>query len=147
DPDIEAKLAALEEEEEKLEAEGYYDSDEEIDDEEEATVLAQAELIREKQGQIRNEARMKKRLKNQAIIPRKKVPIPLSKMDDALDQLGVDTTDIVSRARSQSRPRGRSLGRSRAGTEDADAMDLDATPRERLRSQSRARSRSQAAVN
>ncbi|KAG7121524.1 Nucleolar GTP-binding protein 1 like [Verticillium longisporum] len=96
---------------------------------------------------IRNEARMKKRLKNQAIIPRKKVPIPLSKMDDALDQLGVDTTDIVSRARSQSRPRGRSLGRSRAGTEDADAMDLDATPRERLRSQSRARSRSQAAVN
>ncbi|CRK34487.1 hypothetical protein BN1708_016339, partial [Verticillium longisporum] len=143
----EAKLAALEEEEEKLEAEGYYDSDEEIDDEEEATVLAQAELIREKQGQIRNEARMKKRLKNQAIIPRKKVPIPLSKMDDALDQLGVDTTDIVSRARSQSRPRGRSLGRSRAGTEDADAMDLDATPRERLRSQSRARSRSQAAVN
>jgi len=30
DPDIEAKLNALEEEEERLEAEGFYDSDEEI---------------------------------------------------------------------------------------------------------------------
>ncbi|ROT38608.1 nucleolar GTP-binding protein 1 [Sodiomyces alkalinus F11] len=142
DPEIDAKLAALEEEEERLEAEGFYDSDEELDDEEEATILSQAEHIREKHALMRNEARMKKRLKNQAIIPRKKVRIPLSKMDDALDQLGVDTTDIVSRARSQSRPRGRSLTRSRAGTEDADgdAMDLDATPRERLRSKSRARS-------
>ena len=30
DPDIEAKLDALEEEERRLEAEGFYDSDEEI---------------------------------------------------------------------------------------------------------------------
>jgi nucleolar GTP-binding protein len=30
DPDIEAKLNALEEEEERLEGEGFYDSDEEI---------------------------------------------------------------------------------------------------------------------
>jgi nucleolar GTP-binding protein len=30
DPDIEAKLNALEEEEERLEAEGFYDSDDEI---------------------------------------------------------------------------------------------------------------------
>jgi nucleolar GTP-binding protein len=30
DPDIEAKLAALEAEEEKLEAEGFYESEEEI---------------------------------------------------------------------------------------------------------------------
>lgn len=142
DPEIDAKLAALEEEEERLEAEGFYDSDAEIDDEEEATILAQADHIREKHALIRNEARMKKRLKNQAIMPRKKVRIPLSKMDDALDQLGVDTTDIVSRARSQSRPRGRSLSRSRAGSADGDedAMDVDSTPRERLRSKSRARS-------
>lgn len=144
DPDIEAKLAALEEEEEKLEAEGFYDSDEEIDDEEEATVLAQAEIIREKQALIRNEARMKKRLKNQAIIPRQKTRIPLSKMDDALDQLGVDTRNIVSRAREQSRPRGRSL--ARATTAEADGMDIDneETPRERLRSKSRPRSRTPA---
>ncbi|KAF4460470.1 nucleolar GTP-binding [Fusarium albosuccineum] len=145
DPDIEAKLQALEEEEEKLEAEGYYDSDEEIEDDEEAEIMRKAELIREKQQLIRNEARMKKRLKNQAIIPRKSIKKPLSEFEDALDSLGVDTTDIAERARSKSRPRGRSMSRSRMGTEDPDAMDVDGgrsgTPRERLRSMSRARSR------
>ncbi|KAK2021909.1 nucleolar GTP-binding protein 1 [Colletotrichum zoysiae] len=146
DPDIDAKLQALEEEEERLEKEGFYESDEELDDEEEADVLSKAELIREKQALIRNEAKMKKRLKNQAIIPRKLQKVPLSQMDDALDQLGVDTTDIVDRARAQSRPRGRSLGRSRAGTEDVDMMDMDATPKERLRSHSRARSQSRAPI-
>ncbi|KAI8293614.1 Nucleolar GTP-binding protein 1 [Colletotrichum sp. SAR11_240] len=146
DPDIDAKLQALEEEE-RLEKEGYYESDEDLDDEEEADILNKAELIREKQALIRNEAKMKKRLKNQAIIPRKSMKVPLSQMDDALDQLGVDTTDIVNRARAQSRPRGRSMGRSRAGTEDADAMDVDATPRERLRSRSQSRARSQAATD
>ena len=140
DPDIDAKLAALEEEEERLEAEGYYDSDEEIDDDEEEEILTKAEQIREKQALIRNEARMRKSLKNRAIIPRSKTKKPLSALDDHLDSLGVDTTEIVERGRSQSRPRGRSLARSRLDTEDADAMDLDSTPRERLRSKSRARS-------
>ncbi|KAK6219511.1 nucleolar GTP-binding protein 1 [Colletotrichum tabaci] len=146
DPEIDAKLQALEEEEERLEKEGYYESDEELDDEEEADVLSKAELIREKQALIRNEAKMKKRLKNQAIIPRKSQKVPLSQMDDALDQLGIDTTDIVNRARSQLRPRGRSAGRSRGGTEDVDMMDMDATPKERLRSHSRARSQSRAPI-
>ncbi|KAK7431443.1 Nucleolar GTP-binding protein 1 [Neonectria magnoliae] len=145
DPDIEAKLASLEEEEEKLEAEGFYDSDEEIEDDEEAEVMRKAEIIREKQQLIRNEARMKKRLKNQAIIPRKMMKKPLSEFEDALDSLGVDTTEIAERARSKSRPRGRSLSRSRLGTEDPDAMDVDGrsgTPRDRMRSKSRARSMS-----
>ncbi|KAM0340399.1 hypothetical protein ACHAPQ_001094 [Fusarium lateritium] len=125
---------------EKLKEEGFYESEEEIDDDEEADVMRKAELIREKQQLIRNEARMKKRLKNQAIIPRKLMKKPLSEFEDALDQLGVDTTDIADRARSQSRGRARS--RSRMGTEDPDAMDVDArTPRERVRSLSRPASR------
>lgn len=136
DPDIEAKLQALEEEEEKLEADGFYESDEDIEDDEEAEVMRKAELIREKQQLIRNEARMKKRLKNQAIIPRKSMKKPLSEFEDAIDSLGVDATGIAERARSKSRPRGRSLSRSRLGTEDA--MDVDnRTPRERVRSMSR----------
>lgn len=136
DPDIEAKLQALEDEEEKLEAEGFYESDEDIEDDEEAEVMRKAELIREKQQLIRNEARMKKRLKNQAIIPRKSLKKPLSEFEDAIDALGVDATEIAERARSKSRPRGRSLTRSRAGTEDP--MDVDnRTPRERVRSMSR----------
>ncbi|KAK8042634.1 nucleolar gtp-binding protein 1 protein [Apiospora phragmitis] len=142
DPDIEAKLQALEEEEERLEAEGFYDSEEEIDDEEEAQIRTKAELIREKQALIRNEARMRKSLKNRAVIPRKLVKQPLSELEEGLDVLGVDTTDLGLRARAQANTRGRSVTRSRMGTEvsDGDAMDVDSTPRDRLRSKSRARS-------
>ncbi|KAK8051361.1 P-loop containing nucleoside triphosphate hydrolase protein [Apiospora rasikravindrae] len=140
DPDIEAKLQALEEEEERLEAEGFYESEEEIDDEEEAQIRTKAELIREKQALLRNEARMRKSLKNRAVIPRKLVKQPLSELEEGLDVLGVDTTDLGLRARAQANTRGRSVTRSRMGTEDADAMDVDSTPRDRLRSKSRARS-------
>jgi hypothetical protein len=140
DPDIDAKLQALEEEEERLEAEGYYDSDEEVDDAEEADVRQKAELIREKQTLIRNEAKMRKSLKNRAMLPRKSIKRPLSELEEGLDVLGVDTTELSLRARSSTVSRGRSLSRSRMGTEVSDAMDIDATPRDRLRSKSRARS-------
>ncbi|KAK0391069.1 hypothetical protein NLU13_0571 [Sarocladium strictum] len=141
DPDIEAKLAALEEEEERLEAEGYYESDSDIEDDEEADIMRKAELIREKQQLIRNENRLKKqRLKNQAIIPRKAMKKSLSEFEDAMDRLGVDAADLTDRARAKSVTRGRSTTRSRAGTEDA--MDIDGgrakTPKERARSISRA---------
>ncbi|RFU28281.1 hypothetical protein B7463_g8066, partial [Scytalidium lignicola] len=139
DPDIEAKLAALEEEEEKLEAEGYYDSDEDLEDAEEADIRMKAELIREKRQLIRNEAKMKKSLKNRAIIPRTATKKTLSDMEDQLDSLGLDTTSLASRARSQSR--GRSVLRSRTGTEDV--MDIDSPDYEaKMRAKSRARSQS-----
>ncbi|RYC66022.1 hypothetical protein CHU98_g190 [Xylaria longipes] len=139
DPDIEAKLQALEEEEEKLEAEGYYDSDEEIDDVETAEVRRKADQIRTKQALIRNEAKMR-RIKNRAALPRSAIKKPLSQLEDSLDQLGVDTEELQLRGRSQTTSRGRSMTRSRLGTEDPNAMDVDQTPRERLRSKSRARS-------
>ncbi|KAH8173068.1 hypothetical protein LIA77_07323 [Sarocladium implicatum] len=137
DPDIEAKLAALEEEEERLEAEGYYESDSDIEDDEEADIMRKAELIREKQQLIRNEARLKKqRLKNQAIIPRKAMKKSLTEFEDAMDRLGVDATDLTDRARAKSVTRGRSTTRSRAGTEDA--MDIDGGRNKDRRSISRA---------
>ncbi|CAK4023623.1 Nucleolar GTP-binding 1 [Lecanosticta acicola] len=148
DPDIEAKLAALEEEEARLEDEGYYDEDEELEDAEEADVSYKAELIREKRQLIRNENKMRKSLKNRAVIPRSKKAVELEKMESALENAGYDTSAISARARSASRPR----VRSRAGTEDAsnagaggdDAMDVDETPKERLaRSLSMARNRTQ----
>ncbi|KAK4692222.1 nucleolar GTP-binding protein, partial [Lecanoromycetidae sp. Uapishka_2] len=139
DLDIEDKLAALEEEEEKLEAKGYYDSDTDVEDAEEADIRMKADLIREKRELIRNEARMKKSLKNRALIPRQKQPKKLSAMEESLDKLGFDTTNISARARSQSR--GRSTLRSRTGTEDA--MDVDAPMSgDALRAKSRARSQS-----
>jgi nucleolar GTP-binding protein len=149
DPDIDAKLQALEEEEERLEAEGYYDSDEEIDDAEEADVRMKADLIREKQTLIRNEAKMRKSLKNRAMLPRKSIKKPLSELEEGLDVLGIDTTELGLRARTSTFSRGRSVGRSRAGTEVSDVMDMDVemSAKQRLRSKSRPRSRSQAAVN
>jgi nucleolar GTP-binding protein len=139
DPDIESKLQALEEEEEKLEAEGYYDSDEELEDAEDAEIRMKAELIREKRQLIRNEAKMKKSLKNRAIIPRTATRKKLMDMEEHLDSLGLDTTAISARARSQSR--GRTPLRSRATTEDA--MDIDDPGYEaKMRAKSRARSQS-----
>jgi nucleolar GTP-binding protein len=153
DPDIDAKLEALEEEEARLEAEGFYDdeADEELEDVETADVRYKAELIREKRQLIRNENRMRKSLKNRAVIPRSKKAVQLEKMEKGLEKAGYDTTKLSERARSQSKPRGRA---STAGTPGADAdaggdaMDVDLTPRERLsRSLSVARQRSQSVAN
>ncbi|KAL2177214.1 P-loop containing nucleoside triphosphate hydrolase protein [Thermothelomyces heterothallicus CBS 202.75] len=150
DPDIESKLAALEEEEERLEKEGFYESDEDIGDESEEEILQKAEYIREKHKLIRNEAKMRKSLKNRALIPRSKQKKPFSELEDHLDQLGVDTEAIGLRARAEVQPtRGRSLARSRGTTADPDAMDVDSAPsaKERLRSLSRVRDRSVMATN
>lgn len=151
DPDIEAKLAALEEEEERLEKEGFYKSDSDIGDESEEEILQKAEYIREKHKLIRNEANMKKSLKNRAIIPRKMQKKSFAQLEDHIDQLGVDTEEINLRGRAQVREptRGRSMARSRNATEDPDAMEVD-TPKsaaERLRSQSRPAQRGQGATN
>lgn len=139
DPDIESKLAALEEEEEKLEANGYYDSDESVEDADEADIRLKANLIRQKRDEIMTEAKMKKSLKNRAMIPRTAKAKKLSVMEDHLDKLGFDTAAVSARARAQSR--GRSAARSKIGTEDV--MDLD-TPmsEDALRTKSRARSQS-----
>lgn len=76
DPDIESKLATLEEEEEKLQEDGYYDSDESVEDVEDADIRMKADLIREKRTLMRNEARMRKSLKNAR--PSPAVPRPRS---------------------------------------------------------------------
>jgi len=139
DPDIEAKLAALEEEEERLEEEGYYDSEGDLEDVEDADLRRKADMIREKRQLIRNAAKMKKSLKNRAIIPRTSTRKKLTDMEDHLDSLGLDTSSIAARARSQSR--GRSALRSRTSTEDV--MDVDSPDYEaKMRAKSRARSQS-----
>lgn len=139
DPDIETKLAALEEEEEKLEAKGYYDSDDSVEDADEAEIRMKADLIRAKREEIRNEARTRKSLKNRALIPRRSQHKKLSAMQDSLDKLGFDTTAISARARSKSR--GRSAQRTGGG--DEDVMDVDDDADAALRAtKSRARSQS-----
>lgn len=140
DPDIEEKLQALEEEEEKLEAEGYYDSDQSIEDAEEADIRMKAQLIQEQRQLIRNEAKMKKSLKNRPIIPRPARTKKLSAMEDHLDRMGFDTRAISVRVRSQSR--GRSAVRSNADTEHAMDLDVPSNAVDALRAKSRMRSQS-----
>lgn len=121
DPDVEAKLAALEVEEENLQATGFYNEDEDIEDEEDADLRAKADYIREQKQLIRNAARSKKALKNRAIIPRTAgQPKKLSELESHLDKLGLPHEKISARARSQSR--GRVARRDGA---DGDAMDID----------------------
>lgn len=138
DPDIESKLAALEEEEEKLEAEGYYDSEESVEDAEDADTRMKADLIREKRTLMRNEAKMRKSLKNRAQIPRSAKAKKLSEMEHGLDAAGYDVDAAGDRARSQSQARGRTRTRSEFG--DDDAMDLDDPHKALARAKSRARS-------
>lgn len=150
DPDIEAKLAALEAEEERLEGEGFYnDPDSHLEDIDEAQIRYRAELIREKRQLIRNESRMRKSLKNRAVIPRTARAKPVSTMQSHFDSLGLNGAAATAAARAQSRSRGRSSApRSRAETSDGDAMEIDgpATVRARVRSLS-VRLRSQSATN
>lgn len=123
DPDIEAKLAALEEEEEQLQASGYYEEPEDIEDEEEMEIREKADYIREQQQLIRGAARSKKALKNRAIMPRSTGPAKkLSEMKAHLDKLGLDHTSISERARSKSRGR-------RGHTEDVEMEDVEGAPR------------------
>jgi nucleolar GTP-binding protein len=146
DPDIEAKLAALEEEEEKLETEGFYESDESVEDVEDAQIRMKADLIREKRALMKNEARLRKTLKNRAAIPRSAKSKRLSEMETALDKAGYDTMDAVSRAQNQPTSRGRTLTRNDG--DNGDAMDVDASsnPRDAI-ARAKSRARSQAATN
>ena len=144
DPDIENKLATLEEEEEKLQADGYYDSDDSVEDAEDADTRMKADLIREKRTIMRNDAKMRKSLKNRAVIPRSAKSKKLSQMEAALDSAGYDVDAASTRARSQSQPRGRTATRDEP---DDDAMDIDsADPRQAI-AKAKGRARSQANTN
>jgi nucleolar GTP-binding protein len=138
DPDIEAKLAALEEEEERLQGEGYYDEDNDMETDEIATIRYRANLIREKRQLIRNEARLRKGVKNRGFLPRPAKTKKLSEMTAHLDSLGLATDKVAARARSQSR--GRSLVRAGSAAAGTDAMDVDLAPKERLKSLARSQS-------
>lgn len=141
DPEIDAKLAKLEEEEEKLEAEGFYNSDESDEDPEEANIRMKAELIREKRQLIRNDARLRKSLKNRAIIPRSAKSRKLSEIKQHISNIGYDPTSLANRAQTNTaRARSAAASASGAGQTDADAadgdmnmMDLDETPKQALK--------------
>lgn len=97
DADIAAKLQALEEEEERLEAEGFYDSDSEIEDEEVDEIREKAQWIRNKQKVMIEEGRLRKTLKNRAVMPRDQVKKSFGDMEEHMYNIGHDTTTLKNR--------------------------------------------------
>jgi len=101
DPDIAAKLQALEDEEEKLENEGFYESDSEIEDEELQDIQEKAQWIREKQQKMINASRNRKALKNGGTMPRSKLTKNYSDMEEHLSSLGHDTSLLNSKKQNK----------------------------------------------
>merc|ERR1712230_355066 len=130
DPDIEEKLNALEAEEERLTQEGFYDESDSMSDEEDAEIRMKANLIRDKKTLMKNEARMKKSLKNKAQIPRAKKSRTLGQMEKHFTSIGLDAASATDRARAQIR-------NAPAPSTAGDQMEID-TPSARAKSVSRA---------
>ena len=125
DPDIEQRLAELEADEEKRTAEGFYDESDSTEDEDDADIRMKANLIRTKKTLMKNDARMKKSLKNKAQIPRAKKTRTLGQMEKHFTSIGLDASAPSDRARAQIR---NARSASEAG---GDEMDID-TPSARL---------------
>lgn len=101
DPDIEKKLEALEAEEERLEKEGFYAEEDDMEDDEDAAILAKAAYIREKHMRIKRAARSKKILKNRPQIPRTAGLQKFSDMKASMIENNLDPSRIEARARSR----------------------------------------------
>ncbi|KAJ2410685.1 Nucleolar GTP-binding protein 1 [Coemansia sp. RSA 2530] len=114
DPDIEEKLAELEREEERLAAEGLYDSAEESEDEEERRIRDVARRIRQRKQVIANESRVKD--VNRATLTNKQKAAASAPEDfvNHLQQLGLDPEAAATTAQRIGRKRGRSESRDPA---------------------------------
>ena len=144
DPEIEAKLAELEREEEELEAQweaGRMDRapQEEDLDEDEKMLLGE---VRTRRNKLVAEHRRKKAAgNNNPVVPRKvdaDRKLNTKNMKASLESMGLDATAAVERARSRSRVAKR--GRSLAGDVNMDA-DGDADDKKKMRT-SKSRSKS-----
>ncbi|KAJ7158833.1 P-loop containing nucleoside triphosphate hydrolase protein [Mycena filopes] len=95
DPDIAEKLEALEREEEKLQAEGFYDSEEDMEESEDERERVAARIALS--HKIRSQS-LKKSKKNQSRLPRSAGLATLSQMTIQLTKAGLDPSRIVERA-------------------------------------------------
>ncbi|QPG76444.1 Nucleolar GTP-binding protein 1 [Brettanomyces nanus] len=94
DPDITDKLQLLEAEEERLEKEGFYDSDDEenalLKTPEARDIRKKARWIRNKQRMMIYEARQRKALNNKALLPRSKLTKSYKDMENHMYMVGHD---------------------------------------------------------
>ncbi|CEP16266.1 hypothetical protein [Parasitella parasitica] len=125
DPEIEEKLEALEREEERLEAEGFYQSDEEILDDEEEVLRAAADAIRDRKKLIVQAHRAARGTRPSLPKTAAAKFTTVSEMDKQLASLGIDGTNAAERTRlaADSRKRTRNEAIPDEAVRDAGAMD------------------------
>ncbi|KAF8312872.1 P-loop containing nucleoside triphosphate hydrolase protein [Clavulina sp. PMI_390] len=118
DPDILEKLEALEREEEKLEADGFYDDDEEIIDSDEEAFLAEEEA----NASTKHASERKKMFKNRPVMPRTATAgqRTTSDMTAALAKAGYDTTKLEAHV-----IRAKALGAEARKRKRDERMDVD----------------------
>lgn len=150
DPDIAEKLEALEREEEKLEAEGFYDSDEDIFDSEDEREAVEA---KKSLGHKIHSQNVKKAMKNQSRLPRTAGLRTLSELTTELKKAGYDPSSIEARAGIIAKAQGAKRKRAEADMdvdmedgdgdasegEEGDWMDVDGgeqTPNKRVKGNS-----------
>ncbi|KAJ7719610.1 P-loop containing nucleoside triphosphate hydrolase protein [Mycena olivaceomarginata] len=142
DPDIAEKLEALEREEERLEAEGFYASDEDLEVSEDERERVEARIALS--HKIRSQS-LKKSKKNQSRLPRSAGLATLSQMTAQLTRAGLDPSRIVERAGVLAGKRKRDdmdvdmedgeggAGADAEGWMDVDGEEGDGTPAKRLK--------------
>ncbi|KIR53116.1 nucleolar GTP-binding protein [Cryptococcus gattii Ru294] len=133
DPDILEKLDALEREEEALEAQGFYASDEEemLDSDEEEFRDA-ARQIRAKKAAIKKISQEKNTLQNRPIIPKNKKKLYLSDLTSNMRKAGHDPRELEKRAARLAKEndkinaeRKKAMAAQQAAEEETGGMDVD----------------------
>ena len=124
DPDIVESLENLEREEEKLEAEGFYDESDEEEDEEDKELRQVAEAIKQRQAKAKAQAQDKKALQSRAQIPRKFQHRTLSQMAENMRAAGIDPSNVEMRAELLAKAKGL-VGKRKNRVEDEMDMEDD----------------------
>lgn len=136
DPDILDRLDELEAEEDKLEKDGFYESDEYSDEEiaesDEEAIRKTAKLIRAKRTEIKTNNRMKDKKQNRPVIPRpSRNDRYMDDMTKDLRKSGIDPSKLEERAKLLALARGVELetrelaGAKRKRSAAGEEMDMD----------------------
>lgn len=135
DPDIMEKLQALEKEEELREKAGYYESDDSDEDDEMKEIRKKAKKIREKRKIIVLESREKRKVEKPRI-PRTAKKVDKQRLENEMEDLGVEIENKNMTHYSQVRSRSTSRKNLKRKREESMSMDVD-TAKSRSRSRSR----------
>ncbi|CAL1705994.1 unnamed protein product [Somion occarium] len=119
DPDILEKLEALEREEEKLQADGFYDSEEDMFDSDDEREAAEGKVSRGKKLISQN---TKKAGKHRAHLPRTAGLRTLNELTSGMTKAGLDPSRIQERADALAKVAGEKRKRQR---EEEAEMDID----------------------